>query len=44
MAAEFYAVVTDMGTKKMLEAMSDDRKVNITEFAEAGKRTDRQQT
>ncbi len=33
MAAEFYAVVTDMGTKKMLEAMSDDRKVNITEFA-----------
>ena len=33
MAAEFYAVVTDMGTKKMLEAVSDDRKVNITEFA-----------
>ncbi len=33
MAAEFYAVVTDMGTKKMLEAVSDDKKVNITEFA-----------
>lgn len=33
MAAEFYAVVTDMGTKKMLEAVSKDRKVNITEFA-----------
>lgn len=33
MAAEFIAVVTDMGTKKMLEAVSDDKKVNITKFA-----------
>lgn len=33
MAAEFFAVVTDMGTKKMLEAVSNDHKVNIMEFA-----------
>lgn len=33
MAAEFIAIVTDMGTKKMLEAVSDERKVNITQFA-----------
>lgn len=33
MAAEFIAVVTDMGTKKMLEAVSNEKKVNITQFA-----------
>lgn len=30
---KFFAVVTDLGTKEMLEAVGEERKVNITHFA-----------
>ena len=30
---KYFAVVTDLGTKEMLEAVNEDRKVNITHFA-----------
>lgn len=29
----FFAIVTDLGTKEMLEAVNEERKVNITHFA-----------
>ncbi len=33
MEAEFIALVTDMGAKKMLEAVGEEKRVNITQFA-----------
>jgi len=33
MASKYYTVVTDYGVKKMLKAVQDETKVNITEFA-----------
>lgn len=30
---KYFAVVTDLGTKEMLEAVNEERKVNITHFA-----------
>ncbi len=33
MASKYYSLVTDVGAEKMLEAVNNDRKVDITEFA-----------
>lgn len=33
MASKYYSLVTDVGTQQMLEAVNNDRKVNIVEFA-----------
>ena len=30
---KFFAVVTDLGTKEMMEAVTQGKKVNITQFA-----------
>ena len=32
-SAEFYTLVTELGTRKMLKAVHDGKKVNIVEFA-----------
>lgn len=33
MASTYFTLVTDSGTRKMLEALNEEKKVNITEFA-----------
>ena len=30
---KYFAVVTDLGAKEMLEAVNEERKINITHFA-----------